>query len=174
MLLRGGLLSDYTSGTNPDKENFPRRNRIVAGLCDALVVIESAEDGGAMITAEIANSYNRDVFAFPGRTEDVYSKGCHKLIKQNKAALAENAEDILRTLSWLETEKKMPAQRALFVELSAEEEVIVSTMRDKGNVHIDEICALSAVPMRKISSLLLNLEFAGVLKSLPGKMYRLN
>jgi DNA processing protein len=174
MLLKGGLLSDYPSRTSPDKENFPRRNRIVAGMCDAIVVVESATDGGSMITAEIANSYNRDVFAFPGRTDDPYSAGCHKLIKQNKAALAENAEDILRMLSWQETERKMPVQRQLFVELTAEEERIVGTMGDKGNVHIDEICILSALPMRKVSSLLLNLEFAGVLKSLPGKMYRLN
>ena len=174
MLKHGGLLSDYPSCTNPDKENFPRRNRIVAGMCDALVVVESAEDGGSMITAEIANSYNRDVFAFPGRTEDSYSRGCHKLIKENKAALTENAGDILRMLSWTQSDKRMPVQKQLFVELSAEEELIVCTMKDKGNVHIDEICALSDVPMRRISSLLLNLEFAGVVKSLPGKMYRLN
>jgi DNA processing protein len=174
MLINGGLLSDYPSKTNPDKENFPRRNRIVAGMCDAVVVIESAVDGGSMITAEIANSYNRDVFAFPGRTDDPYSAGCHKLIKQNKAALAESAEDILRMLSWQDTEKKKPVQRQLFVELTAEEEIVVGTMKDKGNVHIDEICILAAMPMRKVSSLLLNMEFAGVLKSLPGKMYRLN
>jgi len=170
----GALLSDYPSGTHPDKENFPKRNRIVAGLCDGIVVVESASDGGSMITADIANSYSRDVFAFPGRTEDVFSAGCNRLIKQNKAALVEDAGDILRMMGWEEQKKKAPRQQSLFIELKPEEEAIVEVMKDKGNVHIDEISALAAIPVFRISALLLDLEFSGVLKSLPGKMYRLN
>jgi DNA processing protein len=174
MIANGGLITDYTSGTKPGKENFPRRNRIVAGMCDAVVVIESAVGGGSMITAEIAGSYSRDVYAFPGRTGDTYSAGCNKLIKENKAGLIENAEDLIRMMGWEEQKRKAPAQGSLFVTLSPEEERIVETMRNKGNVHIDEISNLAELPVYRISTLLLNLEFAGMLKSLPGKMYRLN
>jgi DNA processing protein len=174
MVMNGGLLTDYTSRTRPDKENFPRRNRIVAGMCDAVVVIESAVGGGSMITAEIAGSYSRDVYAFPGRTGDMYSAGCNKLIKENKAGLIENADDLVRMLGWEEQKTKIPAQCSLFAALTEEEEKIVEAMKGKGNVHIDEISILAQLPVQRISALLLNLEFTGVLKSLPGKMYRLN
>jgi DNA processing protein len=174
MIFNGGLLTDYPSRTKPDKENFPRRNRIVAGLCDALIVIESAVDGGSMITAEIANSYSRDVFAFPGRTNDLYSSGCNRLIRDNKAALIENGTDLIRMMGWETQKKESIRQPTLFEDLSGEEESIVSVMKDKGNVHIDELSALVGIPVYKISTLLLNMEFLGVLKSLPGKMYRLN
>jgi DNA processing protein len=175
MIEGGALISDYTSGTRPDRENFPRRNRIVAGLCDGLVVVESAREGGSLITADIANSYSRDVFAFPGRSGDPFSAGCNYLIRESKAALVEHAEDIVQMLGWDEQKKnKIPAQRSLFVELSQEEEAIVNIMRDKGNIHIDEISALAGIPVFRISAMLLQLEFQAVLKSLPGKMYRLN
>jgi DNA processing protein len=170
----GGLLCDYTSGTFPDRENFPQRNRIVAGLCDGVVVIESAIDGGSMITAEIANSYSRDVFAFPGRTSDPYSAGCHKLIKENKAALVESAEDIIRMLGWDIEKKTLPVQQKLFNEHSPEEEQVMNHIRCRGEMHIDELCILTEIPMKQISSLLLQLEFSGALRSLPGKRYRLN
>jgi DNA processing protein len=173
MLENGGLLTDYPGGTKPDKENFPRRNRIVAGICEALVVVESAIDGGSMISAEIANSYSRDVFAFPGRSGDTYSAGCNRLIRDNKAGLIEGGADLMRMLNWEEKKAKQPRQQQLFITLSREEESIVDTLRENGNVHIDEITAMASLPARKVSSHLLNLEFAGVVKSLPGKMYRL-
>jgi DNA processing protein len=171
--LQGGLLSDYTSGTNPDRENFPRRNRVVAGMSDATIVVESALDGGSMITAEIANSYSRDVFAFPGRPSDEFSRGCNKLIKLNKAALVEGAEDILQMMGWTGEKPRKFKQQELFYSPDPEESLIMESMRDKGNVHIDEISVLSGMPMRKVSGYLLKLEFAGHILSLPGKMYRL-
>ncbi len=174
MILNGGLLTDYPSATKPEKENFPRRNRIVAGLCDAIIVVESAVEGGSMITAEIANSYSREVFAFPGRPNEFLSAGCNRLIKDNKAALIENGADLIRMMRWEEDKKPKPVQPELFIELKPEEESVVAVMKDKGNIHIDEISARAGMPVYKISSLLLNLEFAGILQSLPGKMYRLN
>lgn len=175
MIGQGGLLTDFPSGTNPDKENFPMRNRIVAGMCDATIVIESGESGGSMITAEFATNYNRDVFAFPGRVDDAASAGCLKLIRTNKAALATSAEDILKAMGWDEenSKEKKPQQKALALPVSPEEEQIVSALRDHGNVYIDEICSSSGFGMGKVSSLLLTLEFAGLVKSLPGKFYRL-
>jgi DNA processing protein len=174
MLENGGLLTDFKSGTKPDKENFPKRNRIVAGMADATVVIESATDGGSLITAEIANSYSRDVFAFPGRTEDPFSVGCNKLIKTNKAALIESAADLLYQMGWIETQIKKTNQQKLFHELNPEEETLVKVLREKGQTHIDELCITSNFSMGKVASLLLTLEFSGILRSLPGKMYELN
>jgi DNA processing protein len=174
MIHCGALLTDYPSGTKPGRENFPRRNRIVAGMCDGLVVVESAVDGGSMITAEIANSYSREVFAYPGRTDDPCSAGCNQLIKNTKASLVENALDIRKMMGWEKQPAKRPLQQQLFVQLKPEEETIVAVMREKGNVHIDEISALAAIPVYRISAMLLDLEFSGVLRSLPGKMYRLN
>jgi DNA processing protein len=175
MIEQGGLLSDFPSGTKPEPENFPMRNRIVAGLCDATIVIESGESGGSMITAEFSNNYNRDVFAFPGRVGDVYSAGCHKLIKKNKAALVESAADILTFMGWdeINSNSKSAKQSELILPMNPDEEKIVSALRDHGNVYIDEICTSSGYAMGKVSAILLTLEFAGVVKSLPGKFYRL-
>ncbi len=175
MISQGGLLTDFPSGTKPEPENFPMRNRIVAGLCDATIVIESGESGGSMITAEFANNYNRDVFAFPGRVGDTYSAGCHKLIKKNKAALVESAADILFYLGWdeISSKEKTAKQAELLLPLNPNEEIVVSALRDHGNVYIDEICASSGYAMGKVSAILLTLEFSGVVKSLPGKFYRL-
>jgi len=175
MIECGGLLTDFPSGTKPEPENFPMRNRIVAGLCDATIVIESGESGGSMITAEFSNNYSRDVFAFPGRVSDLYSAGCHKLIKKNKAALVESAADILTFMGWDESAKeKVSKQTELFLPLDDDQEKIVNALRDQGNVYIDEICSASGFAPGKVSSLLLTLEFSGVVKSLPGKFYRLN
>jgi DNA processing protein len=175
MTKQGGLLSDFPTGTTPDKENFPMRNRIVAGLCDAIVVIESSESGGSMITAEFAMNYNRDVFAFPGRVNDKASAGCLKLIRSNKAGLITGANDLLQAMGWDDEKQKgkQPLQKELFIPVNPEEEKIVSALREQGNVYIDEICSSSGFGMGKVSSLLLTLEFAGVVKSLPGKFYRL-
>lgn len=175
MLQQGGLLTDFTSNVKPDRENFPRRNRIVAGIADATIVVESKKDGGSLITADIANSYNRDVFAFPGRIGDATSEGCNNIIKQNRAALIQSAADILYIMGWEETKKKnAPLQRQLFVELKPDEEMLVNLLKEKNTVNVDEICFLSKMPMSKVSSLLLTLEFSGIIRSLPGKMYKLN
>ncbi len=170
---KGGLLTDFISETNPDRENFPKRNRIVAGLSDATIVVEASNKGGALITAEIANSYNRDVFAVPGRLNDTFSNGCNRLIKTNKAALIESAKDIEYLLGWTAEEKVRPKQQKLFVELSTEEETIVRILSKHGNLPVDELTLLSELSMSKVAALLLNLEFNGLVKSLPGKVYQL-
>lgn len=177
MLKCGGVLTEYQSGTIPDRENFPARNRIVAGMCDATIVIETAIKGGALITAEIANGYNRDVFAFPGRVQDVFSQGCHHLIRENKATLVTSADDIARAMNWdLDEEekvKKIQKQLNLFLELSEEERSLIGILKENGIVAIDILALKSNMPVSKVSSLLLQLEFSGVLRSLPGKVYEL-
>jgi DNA processing protein len=173
MISQGGLLTDFPCETNPDRENFPQRNRIVAGLSDAVIVVESGERGGSMITAEFAMNYNRDVFAFPGRVGDAASAGCHAMIKRNKAALIDCADDVAYAMGWEKPETNKPVQTTLQT-FSGDEEKVVATMRGMGNVHIDEIRLMSELPMGKVSAMLLQLEFAGVVKSLPGKMFRLN
>ncbi|MGQ8336419.1 DNA-processing protein DprA [Sunxiuqinia sp. A32] len=173
MLEDGGLLTDFISETKIDRQNFLRRNRIIAGLCDATIVVESAEKGGALVTADIADSYNRDVFAFPGRASDTYSRGCNQLIKQNKATLIENLQDLEYFMSWQpEVDKPRKIQRQLFVELSHEEELITDELKE-GELFIDQLCQQCQLPMGKVSSILLDLEFKGMVMSLPGKMYKL-
>ncbi|MCZ2277904.1 MAG: DNA-processing protein DprA [Bacteroidia bacterium] len=173
MIEQGGLLTEFITNTKPDRENFPQRNRIVAGICDAVVVIEAARSGGALITADIANSYNRDVFAVPGRTSDTYSQGCNHFIKINKAALAESAADIAYMMGW-EIEKKVEnktQQRQLFIELDGDEKTVYNFISQNGKSHIDLITGKVSLPVSKLSATLLSLEFKGLLKSLPGKMY---
>lgn len=176
MLANGGLLTEFPSKTQPDRENFPKRNRIVAGMADATVVIESGKEGGSLITADIANSYNRDVFAFPGRTDDQYSEGCNKLIKANKAALVESAGDVLLAMGWQEEKSrvKAPEQKKMFVQLTVDEEAIVKAFREKETIHIDDLCYKAGFSVSKVSAILLSLEFSGVVQSLPGKLYKLN
>lgn len=173
MLEAGGLLTDFPCRTNPDRENFPQRNRIVAGLADAVIVIESGESGGSMITSEFANNYNRDVFAFPGRVGDPVSAGCHKLIKGHKANLIESADDVVKFMGWEIQEKRSKATQTDLRVFTDEEERIVGAMRGMGNMHIDEICTLSEFSSGKTSAMLLQLEFSGAVRSLPGKMFRL-
>lgn len=175
MIEQGGLLTDFMSKTIPDRENFPRRNRIVAGITDATIVIESKKDGGSLITADIANSYNRDVFAFPGKVGDPTSEGCNNIIKQNKAALIQSAADIVYILGWEKLQQKnRNIQKQLFVELKPEEETLVNVMKEKDAINVDDLCLIAKMPMSRVSSLLLTLEFSGIVKSLPGKMYKLN
>jgi DNA processing protein len=175
MVGQGGILTDFMSGTNPDAVNFPKRNRIVAGLCDALVVIESKRGGGSLITATIANSYNKDVFAFPGRAGDVLAEGCNGLIKQNRAVLIENAADLLYAMQWQEIEKKPKASKQipLLINLSDDEKRIMDVFSEKPSLHIDEICQTTEFTISKISALLLQLEFSNIINSRPGKMYEL-
>ena len=171
MLQQGGLLTEFMSGTNPDRENFPRRNRIVAGMADAVLVVESDRKGGALITAEIANSYNRDVFAVPGRIGDDMSRGCHFMIKTNRAALVESGADIAYMMGWEKVEVNKRIQKKLFVELSGEEKLILETIREYGELPIDKITLLTKLNTSKVAASLLNLEFEGLVKSLPGKLY---
>jgi DNA processing protein len=169
----GGILSEFFSGTKPDKHNFPLRNRIVAGLSDATVVVETNIKGGSMITAKLADAYNRDVFAVPGRTTDKVSSGCNHLIKFNKAILLTDADELLDVLGWKEKKKEKAKQKELFIELSAEEKQIVQLLQEKETVHIDEINLKSGLSSSAAAAAILNLELQNVIASLPGKMYKL-
>lgn len=174
MLESGGLLTDFMSETNPDRENFPRRNRIIAGMADATLVVEAAKKGGALITADIANSYNRDVFAVPGRIGDAYSEGCNYFIKINKAALVQSADDIKYIMKWKAEEPKTEGlQRKLFINLSPDEEAIIALLTETPELSIDSICYSMQTTMSRVATALLNMEFEGIIKRLPGKMYRL-
>ena len=176
MVQDGALLTEYLSQTNPDKQNFVQRNRIIAGLCDAIVVVESGIKGGALITAEIANEYNRDVFAFPGRVTDEWSAGCNALIKNNKASLIESSEDILRFMNWeKQNSTKAPnVQTALFLDLSDEEKEIITTLRQNPDgIQFNELAIQLEKPISKTSSLLLDMEFKGLVRCLPGNVYRI-
>lgn len=173
MQMGGGILTEFISGTKPDAFNFPRRNRVIAGLADATLVIESGKKGGSLITADIATSYNRDVFAIPGRPGDTYSRGCNFLIKTNRAGLVESASDLLYQLSWDIKEKPEQIQPKLFLDLNTEEQMIVDLLYEKKQAAIDIIMAETKLPSSKLASTLLNLEFEGVIKCLPGKVYQL-
>ncbi|MGQ1910883.1 DNA-processing protein DprA [Marinifilum sp. RC60d5] len=172
---RGALISEFTSKSKFDPKHFVRRNRIIAGMSDATIVIESAIKGGSLVTANIANSYNRDVFAFPGRVGDKFSMGCNHLIKTNQANLIESIKDLEYILGWKDgSEKIKEIQTKLFVELSTEEEKIVNYLKKEGKTPIDLLCIGTSFPMSKVSSLLLKLEFDGIVRSHPGKIYSLN
>lgn len=173
MLENGGIISDFPSGTKIDPSNFIRRNRIIAGLADATIVIESAVKGGALVTADIASSYNRDVFAFPGRAGDTYSRGCNQLIRNNGACLIEGVNDLEFFMGWEKQSKSKVAQPELFQELTSDEEKVVLLLREQKELFIDQISAAVTLPVSKVSAMLLNLEFKNVIVALPGKMYRL-
>jgi DNA processing protein len=169
---KGGLLTEFWSKTNPDRENFVKRNRIVAGLSEATIVIESAYKGGSLITADIANSYNRDVFAVPGRTFDMYSTGCNQLIKSNKAAMITSATDLEYILNWKSEETKSKSiQKEMFVNLDDQEKNIYNYLMKEGKQNIDIIALKCNFPIYKTATILLNLELKGVAKPLPGKMF---
>jgi DNA processing protein len=175
MLENGGLLTDFMSRTLPDKQNFPKRNRIVAGISDATIVIESGLKGGSLITAQIAGSYGRDVMALPGRTSDPFSAGCNELIKTNQAALITGAEDILTLMNWQPAVKRAPAvqQPSLFVTLSEEEQTVVSLFSDAAEQHIDELLRKCLIPGRQLTNVLLQLEMHNMIASMPGQRYKL-
>ncbi len=173
MVENGGLVSDFPSGTKIDPQNFLKRNRIIAGLADATIVVESAEKGGALVTADIAASYNRDVFAFPGRAGDTYSRGCNQLIRRNGAALIENIDDLEYLMGWEPAPKKKEVQTTLFVELKPEEQKVVDMLRGGNELFIDQIAAEFDLPVSRVSAMMLGLEFKNVIQALPGKMYRL-
>lgn len=174
MVEQGGLLTDFISNTNPDKQNFPKRNRIVAGMCDALVVIESGKKGGSLITAELANGYNKDVFAIPGKTTDTRSEGCNFLIRQNKASLITGSADLIELMNWLPEEKvQKKKQRELFIELTREEKMIVDILQQRDTTPIDELYFKSGLSSSSVAQALLMLEMQNVIIAMPGKMYKL-
>ena len=176
MLENGGLLSEYPSGTIPDRENFPQRNRIVAGIADATVVVEAGIKGGALITAEIANSYNRDVFAFPGRLDDKYSEGCNFLIRNNKAALLTCVADLAFSLGWEKGDKAKPVdQFVLPIDLSKDERLIFDILQQhQSPLAIDDLTIKANMPMSMLAMNLLNMEMQGYIQSLPGKTYKVS
>jgi len=174
MMKNGGLLTEFMNDSIPDRENFPRRNRIIAGISDAILVVEAADKGGALITAEIGNSYNRDVFAIPGRINDIYSEGTNRLIRKNMASLVQSAEDIRYLMGWEEKGKKPDGfQKKIFLEMTEDEKVLVDYLNINGPSGIDDISNLCRLTMSRTSACLLNLEFEGIVKSLPGKIYAL-
>jgi len=175
MMKQGALVSELTSGAPFAPGNFPARNRVIAGLSDCTIVIESGTKGGSLITADIANSYDREVMAFPGRPTDPKSEGCNRLIRDSKAHLITGAADVLKLMDWLPTtKKKVGVQQALFTDLQPDEQAIVDVLKTKGKLDIDSLCFAVGMLPHKASTVLLTLEFNGVVRSLPGKVYELN
>lgn len=167
----GGFMTEFWSNSNPDKENFVRRNRIVAGISEATIVIESADRGGSLITANMANDYNRDVFAVPGRTTDKYSQGCNNLIKTQKANVLTSTADLIYILNWDIKEETKAIQKQLFVSLDSDEQKIYDYLLKTGKELMDIIALECEFPIYKISALLLNMELKGVIRPLPGKLF---
>lgn len=177
MIHNGGLLSDYPSETEPDRFNFVKRNRIVAGIADALIVVESDEKGGSLITAEIASSYCKDIFAIPGKINDKYSQGCNKLISSHKADLLYSTEYFLQQMGWDDKsskKKNVPHQQELFTALSEEEQAIVDKLTINQSLHIDTLARELNTPAYSLFSLLLDMEMKGIIKNLPGNLYSLS
>lgn len=175
MLDNGGLITEFLSNTNPDPYNFVSRNRIVAGISDATIVIESAIKGGSLITAEIADGYNRDCFAVPGRLRDTYSAGCNYLIHNNKAALLSSAEDFVQAMGWIsqKSKKKKVIQLDFFSNLSEEEQKIVSLLDKRGNLQINTLVVETGISINKMNSFLFELEMKGIIRTMTGGMYQL-
>jgi DNA processing protein len=178
MIEQGGLLTENCFGTKPDAHHFPARNRIIAGLCDALIVVEAAEKGGALITAEIANSYNKDIFAIPGSLGETYSEGCNKLIKTNKAHLYTSVKDLEYIMNWSVENPEIQKERKYSLvldEFDPDEQLVIQVLQQKNTpAMIDELTIRTALSPGKLASLLLQLEFKGVVKSLPGKLFALS
>lgn len=174
MLEQGGLLTEFSSGTEPDKFNFVRRNRIVAGMADAVLIIESNAKGGSLITAEIANSYCKDVFALPGRNTDKRSEGCNQLIANHKSDILLSTEQFIQQMNWNENKPKAPKQQQLFLNLNEDEQLIVDKLNAEGAKHIDQLAKSLSIPAFQLFSTLLELEMKGVIKGLPGSIYDIN
>lgn len=172
MLEKGGWLSEFPSGTVPDRENFPKRNRIIAGMADATVVVEAGITGGALITADLANSYDREVFAYPGNVGNEYSSGCNLLISSQRAHLVTCAEDIIFLMGWNAAKGKPPAQLSLELHVTEEESRLLRVLQD-GPSEVDELRIKSGQPTAAFVALLLNLELKGLVRTLPGKRYAL-
>lgn len=172
MEVQGGLLSEFPSQTKPDRERFPMRNRIIAGLSDAMVVVESKRRGGSMISAYLASDYHRDVFTFPARPNDQYAAGNNLLIKTHRAQLIECAKDLMEQLSWDQAQNRSP-QLSLFNQLSAREQVLCEALQKEDRLHLDQLIQVSQIPLAQVAGILLELEFKGIIRSLPGNQYAL-
>jgi DNA processing protein len=174
MLSHGGLLTEFMSQTNADKQNFVRRNRIVAGMADSTIVVESALKGGGLITAEIAQSYDRAVFAFPGAVGMPYSEGCNRLIRNNTAALITSADDFVESMGWQpQQQKSEPVERQLFPDLSPEEQAVVTLLQQTNDLQLNILSVKTNIPIGQLTALLFNLEMKGVVKPLAGGTYHL-
>ena len=178
MIEQGGLLTEFLTQTNADKINFVRRNRIVAGISDACILIESAAHGGGLITCDISQAYGRDVFAFPGRVGDAYSEGCNNLIRSNGAGLITSAADFIKDMGWqddatLMRAKQQGIERSLFPELSPEEQLIVNALAKTNDLQINLISVKTNIDISRLTSLLFTLEMKGVIKTFAGGMYHL-
>jgi DNA processing protein len=171
MIENGGLLTEYTSGQKPDRENFPMRNRIIAGLCDVLLVVETAQSGGSMITADLAFQYDRQVVAVPGRPRDVKSAGCNLLIKNEKARLVESAKDLADIMAWPEVGKQQAVQMQIPLDLSAAERGVLDIVRQRPEIPVDQLALASQLSPGELASVILGLEFKGLVRTLPGKRY---
>ena len=176
MCQNGGILSEQSFGREPSPKFFPARNRIIAGMSDAVIVVEAAAKGGALITAEFANNYHKEVFAVPGNIGNPTSEGCNLLIRNNKAQIYTSANDVIEALNWDLVSKENKPQNAPKLDLSQfsdDEAQVISILREKGEIQIDELAWISQLHMNKLASLLLNLEFQGIVKSMAGKKYGL-
>jgi DNA processing protein len=168
----GGLLTEFMQGSAPDKENFPTRNRIVAGMADATIVVETDIKGGSMITAQLANGYNKEVMAYPGEVYSANSAGCNHLIKTLKANLITSASDVIQLLNWdTQSQGRKPQQRQLFIQLTADEQAIINCLQQQANLSIDELLAQVPIKPAQLAAALLSLELQDVIKVMPGKMY---
>ncbi len=174
MLENGGLLTEFPDGTKPDACNFPMRNRIVAGMVDALIVVESDVQGGSLITCNLANDYGKDVFAVPGPIYSKYSRGCHKIVAENKAQIFTGVEDFLKSMSWIGDAKSAAVQLNLLQEMDEHEKAIFNFIREKKQVSVDVLSVVHQIPLGQLSSVLLTMEITGFLKALPGKFYALS
>jgi DNA processing protein len=174
MIEQGGLLTEFLYHELPDRHHFPQRNRIVAGMADATIIIETAIKGGSMITADLAFQYNRDVFALPGRINDFRSTGCLQLITDNKATAFINTTQFLETMGWLEIKKKKTTEKKLFYDLTTNEQIILSLLQEHDSMHIDEIYLKSRLSSSELAAAILNLELQNIIIPLPGKYYRVS
>lgn len=178
MLSQGGLLTEFMTRTNADKINFVRRNRIVAGMSDACILVESAAHGGGLITAEISREYGRDVFAFPGRVGDSYSEGCNNLIRDNGAALLTDAASFVRTMGWegdaaLAKAREEGIDRQLFADLSDEEQKVVAVLQGNNDLHLNMLSVQAGIPVNRLTGVLFELEMKGIVRTHAGGMYHL-
>ena len=178
MVEQGGLLTEFTTHTNADKMNFVRRNRIVAGMSDACILVESAAHGGGMITAELAREYNREVFAFPGRVGDNYSEGCNNLIRKNGATLITSAKDFAESMGWLDDRRLERAQkegieRQMFPDLSPDQQRIVETLQKTNDLQVNMLSNMTGLSVGKVAAEMFELEMKGVARSLPGSVCHL-
>jgi DNA processing protein len=168
----GGFYTEFWHDEEPLREHFLKRNRIVAGISEATIIVESAEKGGSLVTAEIANSYSREVFAVPGKTTDILSKGCNNLIKRNKAGILTNANDLIEMLNWdIDKEKYKSVQKQLFVDLDTEEQQVYDYLLNTGKMYMDSIALDNNIPVYRLATILFNMEMKGVVRPLQGKLF---